>query len=119
MKPARNFKDLIVWQRAHALVLETYKLTRGFPKEEIYGLTSQLRRAIVSIPANITEGFCRHSVAEKLRFLNIAHSSLEESRYYFILSQDLGYASTEPLMDAVEEVSKLLTAYCSSLRNHF
>ena len=114
-QPARTFGDLIVWQRAHALVLRIYEMTRRFPKEELYGLTSQVRRSAVSVPANIAEGFCRKSAPEKVRFLNIAHSSLEETRYYLILTQDLGYAPTAPLMGAVEEVSKLLNAYSSTV----
>jgi four helix bundle protein len=93
MKPARNFRDLIVWQKAHAFVLGIYEVSKGFPREEVYGLTSQFRRAAVSIPANIAEGFCRRSSLEKLRFLNIAHSSLEETRYYLILAEDLGYGT--------------------------
>lgn len=71
-EPAQSFEDLIVWQRAHSFVLEVYRLTDGFPKHELYGLTSQLRRAAVSIPANIAEGFRKQGNADKARFYNIA-----------------------------------------------
>ena len=81
---AKTFEDLIVWQKAHQFVLEIYKLTSDFPGYELYGLTSQMRRAAVSIAANIAEGFGKRGKADKVRFLNIAQGSLEESRYYLI-----------------------------------
>jgi len=90
-QPAKSFQDLIVWQKAHAFVLSVYAATRCFPKEELYGLTSQFRRAAVSIPANIAEGFRKQSKPDKARFLNISEGSLEECRYYLILAQDLGH----------------------------
>jgi len=108
---ARHFQDLIVWQKAHKFVLATYKITSTFPQSEIYGLTSQLRRAAVSIPANIVEGFKKAGKADKSRFLNIAQASLEESRYYLILAEDLGYCDCSQLLKQLEEVSKLLDAY--------
>ena len=110
-KPARSFQDLIVWQRAHALVLVTYKLTRVLPKHELFGLISQAQRAAVSIAANIAEGFRKMGTADKARFLNIAQGSLEELRYYLILIADLGYADTSEIHPLLEEVSKLLDAY--------
>jgi four helix bundle protein len=113
--PARTFEDLIVWQKAHAWVLDTYRATETFPKNEIYGLTSQLRRAAVSIPANIAEGFKKSGVADKRRFMNIAQGSLEECRYYLILARDLSYAKTEALMTQLEEVSRLLNAYLRAI----
>ena len=88
---ARTFRDLDVWQHAHGFVLEIYRVTPLFPKSETYGLASQARRAAVSIPANIAEGFRKRGRPDKVRFLNIAQGSLEESRYYLILAQDLGY----------------------------
>jgi four helix bundle protein len=88
---AKKFEDLAVWQKAHALVLRVYTMTRGFPKEELFGLAAQMRRAAVSVPANIVEGFYRTGWSDKARFMNVAQSSLEELRYYFILSRDLGY----------------------------
>ena len=115
--PARNFQDLLVWQKAHALVLAVYKLTARFPQEERYGLTSQLRRSIVSIPANIAEGFKKKGQPDKVRFLNIAQGSLEESRYYFILVKDLGYADPAKEMFQLEEVSKMLDGLITSFLN--
>ena len=116
-KPAKRFEDLIVWQKAHQFVLEVYKLTEKFPKTEIYGLTSQFRRAAISIPANTAEGFKKKGKADKARFLNIAQGSLEECRYYLILSKDLGYCDSTRLNEKVSEVSKLLQAYMSTILN--
>ncbi len=113
--PARSFRDLIVWQKAHQLVVDVYKMTEAFPKSELFGLTSQLRRAAVSIPANIAEGFVKRGANDKARFMNIAQGSLEECRYYLILAQDLNYSDTHTLMLQLEEVSKLLNAYTSSI----
>ena len=114
-EPAKSFKDLIVWQKAHQLVLAIYRYSEKFPETEIYGLTSQLRRAGVSIPANIAEGFKKTSKIDKKRYMNIAQGSLEECRCYFILSYDSGYGETKELMLKLEEVSKLLTAYSNSI----
>lgn len=117
LNPASHFTDLIVWQKAHAFVLGVYRMTAEFPKHEIYGLSSQFRRAAVSIPANIAEGFRRKGSPDKARFLNIAQASLEECRYYLILSHDLEYHGGDTLADLATEVSKLLTAYERSLVN--
>jgi four helix bundle protein len=116
-QPAKTFTDLIVWQKSHQFVLAVYKLTDNFPTHEAFGLTSQLRRAAVSIPANIAEGFKRRSKQEKKRFLNIAQASLEECRYYLILAKDLKYCNDETLVVSLEEVSKLLDAYEHSIQN--
>ena len=91
MEPAKNFNDLIVWQKAHKFVLAVYVYTSKFPREEIYALTSQFRRAAVSIAANIAEGFKKKSNKDKIRFYNISQGSVEECRYYLILSNDLKY----------------------------
>jgi len=112
---ARSFRDLVVWQKAHEFVLAVYRLTELFPDREKFGLSHQMRRAAVSIPANIAEGFGKRSQAEKVRFLNIAEGSLEECRYYLILTQDLGYGQTESLMNTVEETSRLLNAYARAI----
>jgi four helix bundle protein len=112
---ARTFRDLLVWQKAHQFVLAAYRLTEAFPDREQYGLAHQMRRAAVSIPANIAEAFGKRSKAEKARFLNMAEGSLEESRYYLILAQDLGYGKTEEAMRLLEEVSRLLNAYARTL----
>jgi four helix bundle protein len=113
-KPAKTFKDLVVWPKTHRLVLAIYLLTGSFPKSEIYCLTNQMRRAAISIPANIAEGFKKRGISDKTRFLNVAQGSLEESRYYLILTQDLGYAATTDLEPLMEEVSKLLVAYATA-----
>jgi four helix bundle protein len=112
---ARSFRDLLVWRKAHEFVLAVYAFTSGFPKQETYGLALQMRRAAVSIPANIAEGFRRRGRAEKARYMNIAEGSVEESRYYLILAQDLGYGDTAKLASAVEEVSRLLSAYAAAI----
>lgn len=113
---AKTFQDLIVWQKSHQLVLSVYRITNGFPKNELYGLTSQFRRAAVSIPANIAEGFKKRADKDKLRFLNIAQGSLEECRYFLILSNDLGYGSSQEAINLLEETSKLLEAYALAIR---
>lgn len=116
--PSKTFRDLIVWQKAHEFVLAVYQFTAGFPKHETYALGIQMRRAAVSIPANIAEGFRKRGRADKIRFVNMAEGSLEESRYYLILSQDLGYGTTERLMGLLEEVSRLLNAYSKAIATH-
>lgn len=113
--PARSFRDLRVWQKAHEFVLAVYGFSESFPEREKYGLAHQLRRAAVSIPANIAEGFGKRSPADKARFLNMAEGSVEECRYYLILSQDLGYGQTELLTSTLEETSKLLNAYTRAI----
>ena len=115
--PAKKFQDLIVWEKAHEFVLNLYKLTKRIPKEELYGLISQVRRSAVSIPANIAEGFRNKSKTDKARYLNISQGSLEETRYYLILIHDLGYANTHKLMELLEEVSRILMAYRSRVLN--
>ncbi len=112
---ARTFRDLVVWQKAHQFVLAVYGFTARFPKSETYGLTLQMRKAAVSIPANIAEGFRRRGKADKVRFLNTSEASLEESRYYLILSQDLGYGDTGALLNSLEEVSRLLNSYSKAI----
>jgi len=114
-RPAKDFQDLIVWQKAHQFVLSIYRLSDNFPKNEMYGLTSQFRRAAVSIPANIAEGFKKKTNPDKAKYMNIAQGSAEECRYYLILAKDLGYGDTLQLMSRLEEVSKLLEAYTSSI----
>ena len=114
-KPARDFTDLIVWRKAHELVLAVYKLTRRFPKEETYGLTSQFRRAAVSVPANIAEGFRRRGSADKLKFMNYSHASLEECRYYMILANDLGYGLVKGVVEMADEVGRLIMGYVKGI----
>lgn len=110
-----SFEQTLVWQKAHALVLGIYELTSCFPREELFGLTSQLRRAAVSVPGNFAEGYKRRTQSDKARFFNIAQGSLEESRYYLILARDLKYADTNDLLDQLDEVARLLAAYSSAV----
>ena len=106
-----NFHGIVAWQKAHEFVLLVYKMTKSFPDFEKFGLCSQFQRAAVSIPANIAEGYKKLSRADKLRFYNIAQGSLEECRYYTLLSRDLEYIDEiqyNALFALVEETSKLL-----------
>jgi four helix bundle protein len=116
-EPAKSFEDLLVWQKAHVFALMVYRLSGAFPKHEMFGLTSQFRRAAVSIPSNIAEGFRRRGAADKARFYNIALSSAEECRYYLILARDLEYADIQEASRLIQEVSKLLEAYVNSILN--
>lgn len=111
-----SFKDLIVWQKAHLFVLDVYKLTNSFPSHEIFGLTSQFRRAAVSIAANIAEGYKRTGKKDKVRFLNISQSSLEECRYFLILARDLNYGYNKEMENRLEEVSKMLESYSKAIK---
>jgi four helix bundle protein len=115
MEKAKTFQDLIVWQKAHAFVLAVYQMTDSFPKTELYGLTSQFRRAAVSIPANIAEGFKKKGRTDKARFMNIAQGSAEECRYYLILARDLHYIGASGLPDQLDEVSRLLNGHCAGI----
>lgn len=117
MAAARTFRDLLIWQRAHQFVLCVYRETEKFPREERFGLTSQLRRSAVSTAANIAEGFVKRTVAEKLRFLNIAQGSLEESRYYLILAADLGIADLRSTEQIGDECSRMIEAFSRTLRS--
>lgn len=119
MNAAKSFEDLFVWQKAHAFVIEVYKQTESFPKSEVYGLTSQFRRAAISIAANISEGFRKKGQADKLRFYNISQGSLEECRYYIILSKDLTYINNEQfelLTDLITSTSYLLNTYYNTIK---
>ena len=114
-RPAKSFRDLIVWQKAHDFVLEIYKLTKRFPREERYCLVPQIRRAAISIPANIAEGFKKRGLSDKNRFFNMSQGSVEECRYYLILSRDLDYIDEPDLEPLLEEVSRLLVAYAKAI----
>ena len=113
-----QFQNVVAWQKAHQLVLLVYQTTKLFPDFEKFGLCSQFQRAAVSVPANIAEGYRKISRADKLRFYNIAQGSLEECRYYTILSKDLHYISDDShdlLAATIEETSKTLNAYCKGV----
>lgn len=114
---SKNYRDLIVWQKSHSLVLDVYRITNEFPKEEMFGLTAQLRRAAVSVPGNIAEGFARKGDKDKLRFYNIAAGSLNEVSYYLLLSNDLGYTNKIELSELVDEVGKLLKSYSMKIQS--
>jgi four helix bundle protein len=106
---------LEAWQEAHKLVLMVYQVTKGFPGDERFGLVSQMRRAAVSVPANIAEGFKRRGIRDKIHFYNISEGSLEELKYFFILSEDLGYVSSkDDLMSQSETVGRLLYGLIAS-----
>lgn len=112
-----TFQDLEVWKKSHRLVLRIYNLTRDFPKEEKFGLVPQMRRAAVSIPANLAEGFKKRSQKDKSNFYNIAQGSLEEIRYYPILAKDLNYiAENEELIDSADEIGKMLYGLIQSIQ---
>jgi four helix bundle protein len=115
-----DFRNLRVWQRAHQLTLDLYAETRTFPKEERYRLTSQLRRAAVSIPANIAEGCGRNGDAELARFLTIAKGSASELDYLLLLAHDLGYLNPsryEQLAEEVHGISRMLANFVDRLRH--
>ncbi len=112
---SQSFRDVVVWQKAHAFALAVYRCTDAFPKHELFALTSQLRRAAGSVPANFVEGFRKRTTPDKLRFYNIAQGSADECLYHLILAHDLGYADTGVLQTDIEEVSRLLQGYINGL----
>ena len=114
-EPARQFEDLVVWQKSHALTLRVYKVTKQFPREELFGLTAQMRRAAMSIGANIAEGFSKRARSDKARYMNVAQGSLEELRYYFILARDLTYLAKDATWTDIDDVARLLGAYARTL----
>ncbi len=114
----RNYRDLQVWAKAHKLTLDLYRLSQTFPREEIYGLTSQLRRAAVSIGANLAEGCGRRTSTELARFVRIAMGSASELDYHLLISKDLGYLNANDFTRtaaALTEVRKMLTSFLSSV----
>jgi four helix bundle protein len=112
---SQSFRDVLVWQKAHAFALAVYCVTEAFPKHELFGLTSQLRRAAASIPTNFVEGFRKRTTPDKLRFYNISQGSAGECLYQLILAHDLRYAETTTLQADLEEVSRLLQGYINGL----
>ena len=114
------YKELIVWQKAHAFVLKVYSYSESFPKSELYGLTSQFRRAAVSIAANIAEGYVKKSSSDKVRFFNISQGSLEECSYYVVLAKDLNFITEEQsvvLNSLLDETEKILNTYITRIQN--
>lgn len=115
----RDFRKLDVWRKAHEFVLAVYKTTETFPKNEVYGLTSQLRRACISIPANIAEGCGRGEGADKARFVQISMGSASEAEYHLLLARDLGFlddATYERLIGELYSVKKMLVSFHQTLR---
>lgn len=113
-----NFRELIVWQKSVSFVTEIYKLTEDFPKNEIFGLTSQIRRAAVSVPSNISEGHSRRSSLDYLQFLKISRGSLAELETQLLISKNLRYVSEENYVNFDEkiiELSKMLNALITSI----
>lgn len=117
MNTAQSFRDLLVWQQSHQWVLGVYRISKDFPKAEIFGLTSQLRRSASSVPANIVEGFKRRGKADKIRFYNIAQASLDEAAYHLLLAHDLDYADTTALQSKAEEIARMLATYIQRMTN--
>lgn len=115
---SQSFRDVLVWQKAHAFALAVYRATESFPKHELFALTSQLRRAAASIPSNFVEGFRKRTKPDKLKFYNIAQGSADECLYQLILAHDLRYTDTTHLQAALEEVSRLLQGYINGLNRN-
>ena len=116
----KNFKDLKVWDKAHKLALMVYEITKDFPKEEIYGLISQMRRAAVSIPTNIAEGCGRNSDAELARFLEIAMGSASELEYLLLLSKELNFLNDKlytTLTFETTEIKQMLATFIKKVRS--
>jgi four helix bundle protein len=114
----KSYRDLTVWQKAHGLVLDIYRITNSFPNEEKFGLISQIRRAAVSVPANIVEGFRRKGKRDKVNFYNYAQSSLDELEYEMFLAQDLKYyQGYNQIEQKIEEVARLLSGLIHSIVN--
>jgi four helix bundle protein len=115
MEKIAHFRQLEAWQEAHKLVLMVYQATGGFPREEQFGLVAQMRRAAVSTPANIVEGFKRRGIQDKIRFYNVSEGSLEELKYFLILAKDLGYLScNDSLAAQADAVGRLLCGLTAS-----
>ena len=117
----QNFRDLNVWQKAHRLTLEVYRITLSFPRDERFGLTSQLRRACASICANLAEGCCRTGDKDFARFVDIAVGSASEVEYFLLLARDLSHlteADYASLDEGVREVKRMLTGLNQRLRSH-
>jgi len=116
----QDFTKLLVWEKSHHLTLAIYRATATFPKHELYGLTSQIRRSCASIPANIAEGCGRNGIADFARFLQIAMGSASELEYHLMLARDLQFLSNvnhEPLHQSVAEVKKMLTSLIRTIRS--
>jgi len=117
---SKTFKDLIIWQKAHKMVLEIYKITKNFPKDEMFILVSQIRRAAISVSANIVEGFRRKTLKDSINFYYVANASLEELKYHILLARDLRYIDEhkyQQLEVLMNEVSMVLNSWIKSQQN--
>ncbi|ACM93115.1 S23 ribosomal [Nautilia profundicola AmH] len=117
----RNWKDLKIWQNSHQLVLEIYRILNNFPKTEEYGIISQLKRAVVSVPINIVEGHSRNSNKDFLRFVYISRGSLEEVKYLMLLSKELGYIKHQEyanIENKLSEISYMINSFIKFLKNN-
>ena len=120
MSKIKGFEDLKVWEKSHEFVLEVYKITRQFPGEEKFGLTSQIRRSAVSVAANIAEGSKRQHLKEYIQMLYIAQGSLSETKYYLLLARDLKYLNDEvyqQILSQSQKIAKMLSGLINSLKN--
>ena len=118
----KDFRDLNVWQKAHLLTLRVYEVTKKFPKEEHYGLTSELRRSVVSIPSNFADGCGREGDKEMVRFLQIAMGSAGEAQYQLLLSRDIGYFNEteyKELGQLITDVKRMLAAFLKTLKSKY
>ena len=118
----QSFKDLVAWQKGHVLVIKVYKLTKKWPREEVFGLTSQVRRAAVSITSNISEGFSRTTSKDKANFYSVALGSLTELQSQLLISKDLEYITQEEFITSSEDtilISKLINGLIKSTRSVF
>ena len=115
----RNFQELSIWQRSHSLTLKIYEITRSFPSDEIFGVTSQMRRSSSSVPTNIAEGCGRESNADLIRFLTIASGSVSELQYQILLSKDLGYINQSIYLEITNEtieIRKMIYSFIQKLK---
>lgn len=121
MAEIKTFRELLVWQKSHEMVILVYRISAEYPKHELFGLISQTRRAVVSVPANIVEGFRRRSLRDSLNFYNTADASLEELKYHLLLAKDLNYINQDKyqiVINKCEEVGRLLTRWIQSQRQY-
>jgi four helix bundle protein len=118
MSVIKRYTDLVAWQKAMDLVQEAYRITKSFPKEELYGLTSQLRRSAVSVPSSIAEGHCRNGRREYIHHLSIALGSLGEVETQILIARRLGYAEDDALTALASETGRLVVGLMHSLERH-
>jgi four helix bundle protein len=116
--PTTSFTQMTVWQKAHKVTMEIYRITKNFPTDERYGLSAEMRKTARSVPANLAEGYGRTFPKDKVRFYNISQGSTEELKCYCILARDLGYTKEfDALWSSLEEISRMLRGLCTSILN--